>query len=455
MATVASTSLSPRGRSRSRLRAWIAAAAVATLLTSSGLLVGSAGASAPLGDPAEIAHWNLVGQAALLADNNPTTGKKPQEHFLYLAFLNIAMYDAIVGIDGRYVPYMGHASPAADASDQAAAIAAAHRVLEHYVPMAQAALDAAFNVSKNAIPDGTQAQADAKQHGLDYGTLVANDLIALRANDGRNANITYNKTPAPGVWRPTPPAFLDMFVPWMGAVKPLVLKSGAQFGEPGLPYTLTSKQYTKEFNEVKRMGGNVATGSDRTADQTATALFFSGNAQVQYTGALIDQANIREHGHRRRRPPVRGGQYEHRRRAHRGLAREAAVRVLAADHGDQPGRHRRQSRHGGQHQLGPAADDPALSRLRERLLGRDRRLHAITPEDARHGPAGRDAPLDRGVPGTRHFDKAGDLNDAVDQRPDLARHPLPSGRRRRGQDGPARRELGAWPRIPAGRRLSR
>ncbi len=84
-----------------------------------------------------------------------------------------------------------------------------------------------------------------------------------------------------------------MFVPWMGAVTPLVLKSGAQFGEPGLPYTLTSKQYTNEFNEVKRMGGSVATGSDRTADQTATALFFSGNAQVQYTGALIDQADIR------------------------------------------------------------------------------------------------------------------------------------------------------------------
>jgi hypothetical protein len=85
-----------------------------------------------------------------------------------------------------------------------------------------------------------------------------------------------------------------MFVPWMSAVTPLVLKSGAQFGEPGLPYTLTSKQYATEFNEVKRMGGNVATGSDRTDEQTATALFFSGNAQVQYTGALIDQADRRD-----------------------------------------------------------------------------------------------------------------------------------------------------------------
>ena len=84
-----------------------------------------------------------------------------------------------------------------------------------------------------------------------------------------------------------------MFVPWMGAVTPLVLKSGAQFGEPGLPYSLTSKQYAKRVQRGQADGRQRATGSDRTADQTATALFFSGNAQVQYTGALVDQVVIR------------------------------------------------------------------------------------------------------------------------------------------------------------------
>jgi hypothetical protein len=282
MASVVSSSLSPR-RSRSRIRAWIAAASVAALLTTSGLLVGSAAASAPLGNPAVIGQWNLIAQTTLLGD----TTKKPQEHFLYLSFLNIAMYDAVVGIHGRYQPYALHASPPADVSDEAAVAAAAHHILETYSPYAQTALDTAYANALVGIPE------PAKSNGIAYGTLSANTIIALRANDGRNANITYNKAPAPGVWRPTPPALLAMFVPWMGAVTPLVLKSGAQFGEPGLPYSLTSKQYTTEFNEVKRMGGNAATGSDRTADQTATALFFSGNAQVQYTGALVDQATIR------------------------------------------------------------------------------------------------------------------------------------------------------------------
>jgi len=284
MATVDATSRSPRGRPRSRIRAWIVATTAALLLTSSGLVAGGVAARSRLGNPDVIANWNLVAQATLLGD----TTKRPQEHFLYLAFLNIAIYDAVVGIHGRYEPYGLHARAHGRTSDEAAVAAAAHHVLETYSPYAQAALDSAYATALASIPDGR-----AKTRGIAFGMRAANKIIALRANDGRNANITFDKPPAPGVWRPTPPAMLPMFVPWMGSVKPLVLKSGAQFGEPGLPYSLTSPQYTTEFNEVKSMGGNAATGSNRTDDQTATALFFSGNAQVQYTGALIDQAATR------------------------------------------------------------------------------------------------------------------------------------------------------------------
>ena len=283
MASLTSAARAPRKGQRKRAGPWALVAAAALLATSGGLASGVA-ASEPLGDPAVISDWNLIAQATLIGD----TTKRPQEHFLYLAFLNIAMYDAVVGIHGRYEPYATDTSPPAGASDEAAVAAAAHRILETYSPYAQATLDVAYAAALVGIPD------DAKAAGIAFGELTADNLIALRANDGRNANITFDQPPAPGVWRPTPPGFLPMFVPWMGSVTPLVVRSGAQFGEPGLPYSLTSKKYTTEFNEVKRMGGNAATGSDRTPEQTATALFFSGNAQVQFTGALIDQAVIRD-----------------------------------------------------------------------------------------------------------------------------------------------------------------
>ncbi len=212
--------------------------------------------------------------------------KKPQEAFLYLGFVDAAVYDAVVGIDGRYRPYRLHARAPHGASDQAAAVTAAHEVLVTYTPYARAMLDSHYAASLAQIPDGP-----AKTKGIAYGTLAADRLIAVRADDGRNAPILFTRPPAPGVWRPTPPGFLQMYVPWMGAVTPLLVRSGAQFGEPGPPPALTSRRYTRDFAEVKALGSLNST--ERTAEQTSTALFYSGNAIVQYATALVDQAGVR------------------------------------------------------------------------------------------------------------------------------------------------------------------
>ena len=75
-------------------------------------------------------------------------------------------------------------------------------------------------------------------------------------------------------------AFTDMFV----------LVSNTQF-RPGPPRSLTSPRYTDDFNAVKALGR--ATGSTRTEDQTALALFWEGNASVHWNQAAnqIARAN--------------------------------------------------------------------------------------------------------------------------------------------------------------------
>ena len=113
----------------------------------------------------------------------------------------------------------------------------------------------------------------------------------MRANDGRNAPVLFTQPPAPGVWRPTPPAFLPMAVPWMGSVTPMLLRSDVYFGEPGPPPALTSARYTRDFDEVKTLGS--ATSTARTPEQTDTALFFSGNAPIQVNAALRDHMTVR------------------------------------------------------------------------------------------------------------------------------------------------------------------
>jgi hypothetical protein len=202
-----------------------------------------------------------------------------------MGFVQAAVYDAVVGIDGRYAPYRFHAQAPRGASAQAAAVAAAHEILVTYVPSAQATLDADYAASLAEVPDGP-----AKTSGIAFGTRAAGNLIRLRAHDGRNAPIFFTQPPAPGVWRPTPPAMLSMYDPWLGFVTPMLVRSATQFG-PGPPPALTSARYTRDFAETKALGSLNSTA--RTPAQTSTALFFSGNAMVQFNTALRDQVTVR------------------------------------------------------------------------------------------------------------------------------------------------------------------
>jgi hypothetical protein len=165
-------------------------------------------------------------------------------------------------------------------------VAAAHEILVTYVPSAQATLDADYAASLAQLPGGP-----AKTSGVAFGTRAADNLIRLRAHDGRNAPIFFTQPPAPGVWRPTPPGNTPMLVPWLGFVTPMLVRSATQFGPPSPPPALTSARYTRDFAEVKALGSLHSTV--RTPAQTSTAMFFSGNAMVQFNTALRDQVTVR------------------------------------------------------------------------------------------------------------------------------------------------------------------
>ena len=274
----------PSGRVRAhRARRRLLAAAIGVVLT-----VPSFAGAATAGGPSTtvetasvVSDWNAIAVTTLIGD----TSKAPQEGFVYLGFVHAAVYDAVVGVHERYEPYSFHGRAPRGTSATAAAAAAAHKILETYFPYAQSALDADLAASLAAVPDGT-----AKTNGVTFGERVAQHLIDLRVGDGRNAPVLYTKSPAPGVWRPTPPAFAPFAVPWLGGVTPLLVHSATQFF-PAPPPALTSARYTRDFAEVKALGSVNSTA--RTAEQTDTAKFFSGNALVQFAVALRDQAAIR------------------------------------------------------------------------------------------------------------------------------------------------------------------
>ncbi|MFC8517774.1 vanadium-dependent haloperoxidase [Streptomyces sp. NPDC057257] len=216
-----------------------------------------------------------------------TDAKRPgAEQFLWYGFVDAAVYNAVVGIEGRYAEYKWDVRGPRHASSEAAAAAAAHRILLTYFPASQARVDAAYTASLAKIPDGK-----AEEDGVAFGEKAAAHIVRLREGDGRGAPVTFDKPPAPGVWRPTLPANAPMVDPWLAKVRPMVLDSSDQL-RPGPPPALTSTTYTKDFAEVKAMGAR--TGSGRTDAQTETGRFFGDVLPVQFQAAY--RGYVERHG---------------------------------------------------------------------------------------------------------------------------------------------------------------
>jgi hypothetical protein len=263
---------------RSTLRRTTVVGAVAISMLSASLGHTTYAASSTDVDPSVVSSWNETAVSTVVTD----AGKANVEAFLWFAFVHLAMYNAVVGITREYELYEWDQRGPRTASPEAAAAAAAHRLLLHYFPASQARLDAALTAS---LANVTDASDEAK--GVAYGERAADRIIELRINDGRNADLTFPMPLGPGVWRPTPPGFLPFFEPWISQVRPMTRLSPSQF-RPGPPPALTSKRYTADFNEVKALGSK--TNSARTPEQTETALFFSDTAFGPLQAALRDLA---------------------------------------------------------------------------------------------------------------------------------------------------------------------
>jgi hypothetical protein len=262
-----------------RRRGLVAALVAAALLsTSVGSIEASASPPQAAADPKVVSDWNAVAFDTIIVD----AGKMNAEAFMWFAFEQAAVYNAVVGITRRYELYNWDVRGPRAASPQAAAAVAAHDVLLEYFPASQVRLDTALATSLGEIPDG-----DAKDQGIRYGERAADRLIELRVDDGRFAPVTFDVPLAPGVWRPTPPAFAPFFDPWMARLRPLLLDSPSQF-RPGPPPALTSQTYTEDFNEVKAVGS--LTSTVRTPDQAATAAFIAGSTFPLVSSSLRDLA---------------------------------------------------------------------------------------------------------------------------------------------------------------------
>src|SRR5262245_24544992 len=153
-----------------------------------------------------VTEWNNAALDAIRAGNTvPPIASRG------LAILHAAIYDAVNGIARTYEPYLVPSAVAGSASREAAASAAAHETLVNLFPASASSFDALDAAILATIPNGPQ-----KTTGIVWGEFVATQILAARTNDGSNAIVQPPGGSGPGVWIPTPPAFLPYLLPQWG-----------------------------------------------------------------------------------------------------------------------------------------------------------------------------------------------------------------------------------------------
>lgn len=240
-----------------------------------------------------VAEWNAITQQILQPMPMPgmpmtMSGISMSTAFVYLGYVQAAIYDALVAIEGGYAPYAySAAAPDPTASREAAVATAAYTVLQHYLPDL-----APTNQYQDAL--ATVVDGPAKDAGIAIGQAAADAIIALRSGDGLLDPDVYTVLPpGPGIWEPTvmpDGTVVPPVDPWMATLKPFLRATPEQY-RPAPPPALDDPAYLADLAEVRDYGGAMSTL--RTPEQTAIANFWTTNMVIQVNTAYRQVAETR------------------------------------------------------------------------------------------------------------------------------------------------------------------
>jgi membrane-associated phospholipid phosphatase len=261
MQTVATTHASSKGNYRFSINCGMGTTPFVAQVREAS--VTSTSAMLPVTRANQAIVWNSIALQAVRTAHS----QAPDSSRAY-AIVAISVYDAVNAIHPQYASYGNiTARVARGTSADAAAAAAAETALAALFPQQTSVFAAELNATLAAIPAGR-----GRDLGVALGTSVANQVLAMRSNDGSGTKVNYVPGTGPDSWVPTPPAHAAAVDPQWGNVTPFALSSGSQF-QPPPPPSITSAQFEQEVNQVETLGGTTSTV--RTADQTALAHFWA------------------------------------------------------------------------------------------------------------------------------------------------------------------------------------
>jgi hypothetical protein len=218
-----------------------------------------------------VTDWNVIALNATASPPNSILQSR------VLAIVHGAIYDAVRAVEQKGAAYAVDLKAPPGTSVDVAVATAAHGALVRLAPAQRPMLDGALGSALAKVADGP-AKADA----IDVGRQVADKTVALRGNDQATASATFTPKPGARLYQLTPPHSMPAILPHWGTVTPFIVSGNAGFPWKGPP-AVTSAEFAREFEEVRSLGARNSTS--RTADQTATAVFWTVQTAVPWHAA--------------------------------------------------------------------------------------------------------------------------------------------------------------------------
>ena len=207
--------------------------------------------SSPSSDPVQLWNEEALASVRLKRSTDAETAR-------LLAMLNVAMYDAVNGIeskcgrDDRKFALVADDSASSTANPYAAASAAAHAVLGAQFPDRAAQFDAVLE----ADLEGLGGSAKKIKAGRVYGASVGGQVVSARQDDGSAVNEI--QPPENGVGK--------FHLPWAGVqfrnLRPFAIANPEVYVSAG-PHALGTLDYAAAFAEVRLLGNAAIPDADK------------------------------------------------------------------------------------------------------------------------------------------------------------------------------------------------
>ena len=230
-----------------------------------------------------VVKWMDMQLRLFRTNATPIGGLPPQRYYAYSA---IALYESVVSgmpayqtLSGQLtdMPVMPQTNPSFAYHWAACANAALAAMTKSFFPNTSSANHIAMDSLENALNAVYQtevASQDEFQRSTEFGKAVAHAIFEWSKTDGAAvANAPYSPPVGPGLWAPTPPAYLAAFGPYWGNNR-LMVEGSLDGSAPAAPPSFSTDPSSDYYQMVKEVYDASQT---LTPEQTALALFYRDN----------------------------------------------------------------------------------------------------------------------------------------------------------------------------------